>query len=176
MSCDSGLYATTQTAALFFVVLWPVGVPLLYALLLFGSREALRTGSSTPLSRATSFLSGEYTISAFWWEPLEMVRKLTVTGWVLLISEQSELARVLVALLITIAFQALHFAVKPFKRYSARWREGQSASTLAIPTHTSQGTERILHTCSLVAKSPSFTTLLFPGPACAGIAVLRMVR
>ena len=37
-------------------------------------------------------------------------------GWVLLIGEEFEQARVLVALLISLAFLALHMIFKPFKR------------------------------------------------------------
>mmetsp|Transcript_31967 Transcript_31967/g.87559 ORF Transcript_31967/g.87559 Transcript_31967/m.87559 type:complete len:90 (-) Transcript_31967:157-426(-) len=36
---------------------WPVGIPLLYAILLWASRHALRKGIDTSLSRATAFLS-----------------------------------------------------------------------------------------------------------------------
>jgi hypothetical protein len=36
-------------------------------------------------------------------------------GWVLLIGEDAELARVVVALLVSVAYFALHFAVKPFR-------------------------------------------------------------
>ena len=45
-----------------------------------------------------------------------MCRKLTLTGWVLLITEEYEQARVLVALLVSIAFLALHLSIKPLKR------------------------------------------------------------
>jgi hypothetical protein len=51
----------------------------LYALLLWESHDALRTGKQTPLSQATIFLSGDYTTAAFWWEPLEMCRKLSLS-------------------------------------------------------------------------------------------------
>ena len=88
--------------------------------------------------------------AAFWWEPLEMCRKLTLSkrccpndalrkrlpfssckgltfhllicdlllaaGWVILIEEKSELARVLVALLVSITCIVLHFAIKPYRR------------------------------------------------------------
>ena len=40
------------------------------------------------LSRATTFLTNSYEPFAFWWEPLEMCRKLALTGWVLLIPEE----------------------------------------------------------------------------------------
>ena len=38
-------------------------------------------------------------------------------GWVLLIGEEFEQGRVIVAIFVSIAFLALHFAVKPFKRW-----------------------------------------------------------
>ena len=115
-ACDSDEYVKTKRAAFAMLALWPVGVPLLYALLLWASRDALRTETETPLSKATAFLSADYRPSAFWWEPLEMCRKLTLTGWVLLIGEESEQARVLVALLVSITFLATQLAVKPLRR------------------------------------------------------------
>jgi hypothetical protein len=54
-------------------------VPALYAWLLWASRDALLTGVSTPLASATAFLSGDYKSTAYWWEPVEMCRKLTLS-------------------------------------------------------------------------------------------------
>jgi hypothetical protein len=45
-----------------------------------------------------------------------MCRKLTLVGWVTLVEEEFEQLRVLIALLISITFLTMHFAVKPFKR------------------------------------------------------------
>jgi hypothetical protein len=110
------------------------------ALLLFVSRDAIRTGVHTPLSRATAFLWADYDRSAYLWEPLEMCRKLTLTGeraspmfcrllysshpgiclgWVLLIGDDSEQARLLVALLFSIVFLSTHMSLKPMLRYAA---------------------------------------------------------
>ena len=47
-------------------------MPLLYATLLWSSRNAILTGAETPLSRAIAFLADDYEANAFWWEPLEM--------------------------------------------------------------------------------------------------------
>ena len=125
LSCDSDEYTVTQIIAGGFILVWPLGVVALYAVLLWLSREALRTGRHTPLSKAIAFLSGDYKRSTYWWEPLEMCRKLTLTGWVLLLSEETEQARVIVALLVSISFLALHFSIMPFQRYAlpriARW-------------------------------------------------------
>jgi hypothetical protein len=130
-----------------FLAVWPVGIPLLYAALLWASREAIISGVPTPLSRATSFLTSDCISAgirttailhvrrrltgarihvridrvgaAYWWEPLEMCRKLALTGWVILIHQESRLARVLVAILVSIVCCALHLAIKPFERYVA---------------------------------------------------------
>eukprot|EP00966_Prymnesium_polylepis_P086447 2001199-Prymnesium_polylepis.1 len=121
ISCDSDEYESTQTVAVAMLALWPVGVPLLYAVLLFASRQALRTGVPTSLSHATAFLADDYSYNYWlplaWWETLEMCRKLVVTGWVLvLIPGDSEQARVLVALFVSIGFFGLNLRFIPQRR------------------------------------------------------------
>ena len=54
---------------------------MLYAALLWASRDDLRVGRATSLSLATTFLWDDYKRRAYLWEPLEMCRKLAVTGW-----------------------------------------------------------------------------------------------
>ena len=53
---------------------------------------------------------------AFWWEPLEMCRKLVVTGWVLVISGDAEQARVFIALFVSISFFGLNLRFQPLRR------------------------------------------------------------
>jgi len=113
---DSGRYAETQGTAIAMLVLWPIGVPIMYSLLLAASRNAIIRDTPTPLSEATAFLSGDYIVDAYWWEPLEMCRKLVLTGWVLLIGEDAEQLRVLVALLASIFFLTLRLSFKPLRR------------------------------------------------------------
>jgi len=125
LSCDSAEYTETNTAAVLFLIIWPVGCPVLYALLLWSARDALRAGVHTPLSEAIGFMVDDYTVDAYWWEPLEMSRKLVLTGWVLLITESSEQGRVLVGLLVSIAFLVLRLSFRPTKR-----RDDSSLMTL----------------------------------------------
>jgi hypothetical protein len=80
LSCDSQEHDATEWWAAVMLLIWPVGIPVLYLVLLYASRAALRSGIPTRLSRATAFLSGDYKTTHWWWEPLEMCRKLTVTG------------------------------------------------------------------------------------------------
>ena len=51
-----------------------------------------------------------------------MLRKLTVTSFVMLIDEQHRQARVLVALLVSILFLSLEIWVQPFRRGEDNWR------------------------------------------------------
>ena len=115
LSCDSDEYETTKATAFAMLALWPVGIPLLYVLLLWVSRVAIRRGDTTQLSLATRFLWADYEAEALWWEPLEMWRKLTVTGWVLLIQD-AEQARVIVALFVSITFCVLNLRFRPLRR------------------------------------------------------------
>eukprot|EP00966_Prymnesium_polylepis_P117049 2704711-Prymnesium_polylepis.1 len=61
------------------LAIWPIGTPVVYALLLCKARVAIRTGVRSPLSQPTAFLWGDYTTTCYLWEPLEMCRKLAVT-------------------------------------------------------------------------------------------------
>jgi hypothetical protein len=122
LSCDDDEYQATRNTALVMMVVWPIGVPFMYALLLWLSRDAVRTGKPTSLSKATAFLWADYDPSAYLWEPIEMCRKLTLTGWVLLIGEEFEQGRILLALIISTAFLALHLSSKPLKRCGAQPR------------------------------------------------------
>ena len=63
-----------------FIVLWPVAMPLLYAVLLFRCRHAIRKHQPSALSRATRFLWGEYTDRYFWFEMYELCQKLVLTN------------------------------------------------------------------------------------------------
>jgi hypothetical protein len=83
VQCDTDDYAATLNIAYVMIAVWPLGVPLLYGALLVAARDALVTGTPTPLSRAIAFLSEDYEAighGTLWWEPVEMIRKLVLTG------------------------------------------------------------------------------------------------
>eukprot|EP00966_Prymnesium_polylepis_P008000 184203-Prymnesium_polylepis.1 len=122
LDCESDQYTTARLTAFASMTVWPVGIPLLYAALLCTCREAISTYVPTRLSRATAFLWSDYSPHAFWWEPLEMCRKLVLAGWLVLIEEKAELARVVVALLVSIAFLTLRVSVRPLRRCAVRIR------------------------------------------------------
>ena len=142
LSCDSDEYETTQDTAFVMLALWPVGIPLLYTALLWASRVTIRRGQTTQLSLATRYLWGDYEAATFWWEPLEMCRKLTLTGWVLVIRGNAEQARVIVALFVSIIFFGLNLRFRPLR--------AQDNASLTTLSHLAL---ILLYTCVLTVKT-----------------------
>jgi len=120
LNCQSDEYDATRGTAIFLLFIWPVGVPLLYAALLYANRATLLKGMRTTLSDATHFLSGDSKPTTFWWEPVEMCRKLLLTGWLLLVDSTAEQTRVVVAILLSVFFLNIRLAVKPLAKSVAR--------------------------------------------------------
>ena len=99
-----------------FAAIWPIGSVLLFIGLLIPCRGPIGRGESTALTRATAFLTSEYEESVFFWEPVDLVRRTVLTGWVLMIDERYVFLRLFVALLVSLAGFTAILAVKPFKR------------------------------------------------------------
>lgn len=118
LNCASGEYKRAENWALGLAFLWPFGIPLLYGFLLFKSRKAILSHEANQMSAAIKFLWAEYQPAYFWWEPLELLRKLTLTGFVLFIDEKYVLGRSLAALLMSLAFCAAHDLIQPYRTYA----------------------------------------------------------
>lgn len=117
LSCDSPAYDGAFTAGILLSILWPLGVPLLYCILLWRSRKAIRMQTPTPSSTSINFLHADYEPHAFFWEPLDMLRKIFLTGAVLLIGDETvQNLRILLSLLISILFFALNLVIQPHRR------------------------------------------------------------
>ena len=64
-------YERARALAWAAIFLYPIGLLILTAVLLFAARGAIRSGQATPLSRAIAFLYREYEKEFFWWELVE---------------------------------------------------------------------------------------------------------
>ena len=109
-------YDAITTIAYFFLLLWPIGMPLIFLLVLFPSREALRQKRSTRMVKATAFLHKEYDTMFFWWEIVTLTQRLVLTGWVLLIPVENEIWRFFFGLLTVFGYLSLLQFVQPYKR------------------------------------------------------------
>ena len=59
-----------------FIVLWPLAMPLLYALLLYRCRRSIQNHQPSPLSRAIRFLWSDYEDGYYWYEMIALTKKL----------------------------------------------------------------------------------------------------
>ena len=57
----------------------------------------------------------------FWWEPMEQLRKLTLTGFILLVPWETKLGRIIIAQSVSLLFLTLQLVCKPYKRSEDNW-------------------------------------------------------
>ena len=77
------------------VVIYPIGLVVLNASLLFCARKAIINKRETTLSKAIAFLHKEYEPLLFWWELVEMLRRFLLVGLMVVIYNGSMLQLVL---------------------------------------------------------------------------------
>ena len=70
-----------QAIAFVMLFVWPIGIPLVYYILLWSSRDALKARRPTRVSRCAYFLHGEYKPEFYFWECLDLFRRLTLVGF-----------------------------------------------------------------------------------------------
>ena len=78
-------------------------MPLLFLVLLAAARKAIITHQPTALSQALGVLWREYTPHLFFWGVVELIHRVSLTGFVLLIGEEATLIRLFLALLVNVA-------------------------------------------------------------------------
>jgi len=101
--------------AIALVLLWPIGMQLLFFLTLWTNRAALREGKDNAASRATRFLTGGYKNPYFYWETIELFRRLTCSGFVILIPAEFIFMRIILALLVSLPILVFTAVLQPFR-------------------------------------------------------------
>ena len=69
---DAATYNPVLRLAWAAIILYPIAVPLTYALLLYAARDAIVSRTPSSLSSALSFLHRDFEPRAFWWEIAEV--------------------------------------------------------------------------------------------------------
>ena len=113
---DSEEHREIRRIAYGLMAVWPIGMVLLYALLLVPVAKPLTQRRSSALTKATAFLWRDYEVDYFWWEPLELLRRTALTGWVLLLPEKKRFLRLVTGLLISLLSSFGLLISKPFHR------------------------------------------------------------
>ncbi|EOD07115.1 hypothetical protein EMIHUDRAFT_448489 [Emiliania huxleyi CCMP1516] len=116
VECGSDDHGPITALAIGFIVLWPAGSLVLFTSLLAACYKPLQAKTPNALTRATAFLHREYEKTWYWWEAVELARKLVLTGFVLLIPEERAFVRLVVATLICSCYAVALAVVRPYKR------------------------------------------------------------
>ncbi|EOD36171.1 hypothetical protein EMIHUDRAFT_226764 [Emiliania huxleyi CCMP1516] len=116
IECGTEDHESITDVAIGLIVLWPVGSLVLFTSLLAACYKPLQAKTPNALTRATAFLHREYETTYFWWEAVELARKLVLTGFVLLIPEENAFLRLVVATLVCSCYAVALAVVRPYKR------------------------------------------------------------
>ena len=120
MRCSFGDYTNPEHSELkvvsaICVVIWPVLVPVVWAVLLFKARSAIQARKPTLLSLSTRILWKGYKAEASYWEAFSLLQKLALTGFVLLIDNSKILQRQFAAVILSCLFCVVLIAQRPYK-------------------------------------------------------------
>ena len=105
-----------------FLAIRPIGMPLLLAFLLVRAqrpatkRVAAKADEINVLARATAPLAREFDPTSYYWEVVEIVRRLIITAVLLAIPSTQGMTRLAIALVTCFLYLILLFTVRPFKR------------------------------------------------------------
>ncbi len=94
------------------ILLYPIGLLALCGGLLFAARSAILTKRPTALSRAISFLWFEFEPHFFWWECVEMLRRLVLVG--LMVLAQGSIMQLVFGTLLSVVFLLFQVQAAPY--------------------------------------------------------------
>jgi len=106
-------YDMIKTIAYASLFLWPIGMPLIYIVVLVPIRAELWQRKQTRWVKATEFLHQDYKPGLFLWEIVTLTQRLVLSGFVLLIPIEADSWRVFLGLLTAIGYLSLIQLVQP---------------------------------------------------------------
>ena len=152
-SSDQSYYANLNLA-LVFILLWPVGSLIFWAVLLRRARHALTEHKPTSFSRALSFMYRDYRSDLYYWEWLELFRKLFLTSFVLLIPESAAFIRLVVAVLFSLFFILAQIVMRPH-RHTATGAISLACQVVILVTYLGATYMKLFDEFSLLYDEPS---------------------
>ncbi|CAN0168925.1 unnamed protein product [Ectocarpus sp. 12 AP-2014] len=125
IECDSSKHKSFQVYAVFMILLYTVGIPALYAGLLFRDRDVLKEDTSKrrddpPRVTSIADLWEPYNRWAFYYEVIECGRRVLLAGVIVFIYPNTA-AQIAVTLMIAFAFVVISEAMDPYKSEWDRW-------------------------------------------------------
>jgi hypothetical protein len=125
IDCDSSEHASAEVVAGLMIFTFSIGLPVLYLALLYPHRRSLTmlashtdvmdAGHQPSSNEALKFLYSDYKPRFWWWESIEIARKLVLTG-ALVQFEKGSLVQLVLAMVIIILHMLVLAHFKPYKR------------------------------------------------------------
>ena len=117
VACPSDELADAQSLAWVAILLYPVGVVVFSAWLLYlGRARLLLKEQDTPYTRSIAFLHAPFVPSYFYFDLLELCKKLLLIGFASLIKPGS-IMQIMIAVLVSLLFLVLHLQSLPYRRH-----------------------------------------------------------
>ena len=123
LECDSPKHRTLQVYAGLMILLYPLGIPSLYAFVLFSNRHILRDTQSrkeTSAVRPMSDLWKPYKPQRFYYEVIECGRRIMLTGVIVFIYPNTA-AQIAVTLAISVVFMIVSEVLAPHESHWDAW-------------------------------------------------------
>ena len=120
IECDSPKHKTLQIYAGVMFLLYPIGIPLMFASLLFSNRNVLKSAADREVSSEVQPISDlwkPYKPSRFYFEVIECIRRISLTGVVVFIYPNTS-PQIAVTLVMSFAFTTLSEGLAP---YDTEW-------------------------------------------------------
>ena len=97
------------------IFLYPLGIPLLYLLLLNMAHEAISQDRPTRLSSALSFLHRDFEARMYCWEIAEQFKKLFLVG-IMVRVQNDTIVQLGVAMIFTMVFMLISSIASPYRK------------------------------------------------------------
>lgn len=115
--CYSDRYYGITAMAIVLLVIWPIGMWLFLYGIIFVNRETLLAGKTNKLSQYTRFLTGGYMPRFYYWESVDLFRRLVCTGWVVLVPYDQSVLRLVVAIVLSVLILVATAYAMPCRRH-----------------------------------------------------------
>ena len=115
IQCGGADHDAAVRLACLAIVLYPIGIPLLYLLLLIKARGAITTDRPTRLSSALSFLHRDFEARMYGWEIAEQGKKLFLVGIMVRVRNDT-IVQLGVAMIFTMVFMLTASIASPYRK------------------------------------------------------------
>ena len=115
IQCGSREHQEATSLAYIAILLYPIGVPMLYFLLLRSAQAAITMDRPTHLSSALSFLHRDFEARMYCWEIAEQFKKLFLVGIMVRVANDTIL-QLGVAMVFSTIFMLVSALASPFRR------------------------------------------------------------